>query len=252
MATINLRIDDDVRDALESQADAEGVSLSQYVRDLLREAVVPVWNRPEQPHGDEQAPDSMDFMDRKVLSLLHRILGRLLPPDANGDDGDMAYQLDRAKVLEEGFTGEYWMEAAGFATELSKTDSRRVNDILEMFRILGFSVRRLEEDGSPLDPDVVSDLSFQGFDGNHALEGQILSYVRFLVEHDRWSELKPFMDAHEGGNSHSPMLETYSRMLAAYRRIMESRVRKSGVDAYALSEDELQTIIDEQTHPSRR
>ena len=252
MATINIRVDDTVRDDLQTMADTEGVSLSEYIRELLRESVVPVYKRPAPEHGDELAPESLDFMDRKVLSLLHRILGRVLPEDANDEDGDLEYQLERAKVLEQGYTGEYWMEAAGFSTELSKQDSRRVNDILEMFRIVGYSMVRLEEAGTSLDPDTVSQLSFQGFDHNHPLEGQIASYVRFLVDDDRWTELKPFMDAHDGGNSHMPMLETYTRMLAAYRRIRETRARKSGLDAYALSVEELRAISDERVHPSRR
>ncbi|WP_204742225.1 YfbU family protein [Glaciihabitans arcticus] len=245
-------MDDYVRDALESRAQEEGVTLSEYVRELLREAVVPVWKRPADTHGDEEAPESIDFMDRKVLSLLHRILARVLPEDANGEDGDLEYQLRRAHVLEQGYTGEYWMEAAGFATELSKQDSKRVSDILQMFRILSFSILQLNDEGTPLDDAVAERLAYRGFDFNHPLEEQMASYVQHLVDDDKWSELKPFLDDHDGGNSHFPMLETYSRMLTVYRRVMETRERRHLSDAYKLSAEELQSIADERIHPSNR
>ena len=107
MAVLNVRVEDHVRDQLKEMADAEGVTLSEYVRSLLLEAVVPVYEA-EVKHGDEPAPGSMRTIDRQVLSLLHRILARVLPEDANDVDGDLEYQLERAKILEEGFAGEYW------------------------------------------------------------------------------------------------------------------------------------------------
>jgi len=38
-------VDDHVRDQLKEMADAEGVTLSEFVRDLLLEAVVPAWRQ---------------------------------------------------------------------------------------------------------------------------------------------------------------------------------------------------------------
>ncbi|MEV4283058.1 hypothetical protein [Actinoplanes xinjiangensis] len=93
-----------VRDQLKEMADGEGLTLSEYVRKLLLAAVVPVYT-PEVKHGDEPAPESMRTIDRQVLSLLQCILARVLPEDANGEDGDLKYQLERAMILEEGFCG---------------------------------------------------------------------------------------------------------------------------------------------------
>jgi hypothetical protein len=42
---------------------------------------------------------------------------------------------------------------------------------------------------------------------------------------DRWTELKPQLERHDHGNSHMRMLDTYLRMLAEYRRIMDTRER---------------------------
>ena len=250
MAVLNVRVDDHVRDQLKELADAEGVTLSEYVRDLLLEAVVPVYER-EVKHGDEPAPESMRTIDRQVLSLLHRILGRVLPEDANDVDGDLEYQLERAKILEEGFAGEYWLEVAGFGTELSQRDCGRVSDLLQMFRIITFSIDHLEKDGTPVEK-LASRLEFQGFDHNDALEGHMATYVEYQMRDDRWSELKPQVARNDGGNSHARMLDTYMRMLAEYRRVMDGRKRGFDRYDYLLTLDELQQIADARVHPSNR
>jgi uncharacterized protein YfbU (UPF0304 family) len=238
VAVLNVRVDDHVRDQLKEMADAEGVTLSEFVRDLLLEAVVPVYES-EVKHGDEPAPESMPTIDRQVLSLLHRILARVLPENANDVDGDLEYQLERAKNLEEGFAGEYWLEVAGFRTELSKRDCGRVSD-------------HLEKDGTPMGEKLAFGLEFQGFDHNDALESHMATYVEYQMRDDRWSELKPQVERSDRGNSHARMLDTYTRMLAEYRRIMDSRKRGFDRYDYLLTLDKLQQIADARVHPSNR
>jgi hypothetical protein len=65
MAVLNIRVEDRIRDQLKEMADAEGVTLSEYARDLLMAAVVPVHQSPER-HGDLPAPDTMRTFDRQV------------------------------------------------------------------------------------------------------------------------------------------------------------------------------------------
>ena len=252
MAVLNIRVDDRVRDQLKELADDHGVTTSEYVRDLLMEAVVPVFER-ELEHGDEPPAESMRIVDRQVLSLLHRILGRVLPEDANDVDGDLEYQLMRAKILEEGYTGEYWYETAGFRTELSKRDCSRVSDILQMYRILTYSIRDLEKEGAPVPEELARQLAFRGFDHNDALEGHMANYVEFLMrDGERWTELQPQLERNDRGNSHMPMLDTYLRMLSEFRRIMDSRERGARRLDYLLSLEELEQIADARVHPSRR
>lgn len=252
MAVLNIRVDDGVRNQLKKLADDQGVSLSEYVRDLLMEAVVPVYES-EVEHGDEPPAESMPIADRQVLSLLHRILARVLPEDANDVDGDSEYQLMRARILERGYTGEYWYETAGFSTELSKRDCNRVSDILQMFRILTFSIDHLAREGVPVSEQLVHQLEFQGFDHNDSLEGHMASYVEFLMrDGERWTELTPQLERNDNGNSHLRMLDTYMRMLAEYRRIRDSRERRSSRLDYLLSDDELERIADARVHPSNR
>lgn len=251
MAVLNVRVDDHVYERLKELADEEGTSLSEYVRDLLLEAVIPVSEQRE--HGDEPAPESFSIRDRLMLSLLHRILARVLPEDANGEDGDEEYQLKKAEILESGFSGEYWFEVAGFETELSKRDSRRVIDILEMFRIITFSLERLASDGIEVDEKALRWLRFRGFDHNDTLEGHMARYVRFLMSDGRrWEELQPQVAESDDGNSHMQTLEIYMRMLTEYRRIMKSRENRYDRDAYLLSADELLAISEATIHPSRR
>lgn len=252
MAVLNIRVDDRVRDQLRVLAEDQGVSLSEYVRDLLMEAVVPVYEE-EAKHGDEPPVESMRITDRQMLSLLHRILARVLPEDANDVDGYPDYQLMRAEILEKGYTGEYWYETAGFSTELSKRDCGRVKDILDMFRICTFSIDHLRTEGVELDDQFVYELQFMGFDHNDALEGHMASYVEFLMrDGERWPELQPQIKSNDDGNSHSLMLDIYLRMLAEYRRILDARKRGFGHLDYLLSEEELVRVREARIHPSNR
>lgn len=259
MAVLNIRIEDRVHDQLKQMADAEGVSLSEFVRDRIMETVTPLYEPDlddqmrDGGHGDEPAIASMRIEHRQVLSMLHRILGRVLPEDANDVDGDLEYQLMRAKILEEGYSGEYWYETAGFRRELTKRDCARVTDILQMFRIATYSIDELAKAGTPVGPELVRSLRFQGFDFNDALEGHMADYIEFLMRDGRqWTELKPQIEHTDGGNSHTPMLDTYLRMLTEHRRIKDSRERGYGRNAYLLTAEELQRIADARIHPSRR
>ncbi|WP_417563366.1 YfbU family protein [Microbacterium sp.] len=249
MAVLNVRIDDDAYEQLKEMADAEGSSLSEFVRDRLLEFVVPV----SREHGDEPAPESFGTRDRLVLSLLHRILARVLPEGANGEDGDEEYQLQKAEVLESGFAGEYWVEVAGFETELSLQDCRRVTDILQMFRTITYSIQRLADGGAPVDSKLAERLQFRGFDHNDALEGHMARYVRYQMRDEhRWQELRSQVREHDNGNSHMRVLEVYMRMLTEYRRIMKTRERSYDPDDHLLSPAELLRLDEAMIHPSHR
>lgn len=249
MGMLNVRVDDWVHEELRELADAGGVTLSEYVRGLLLEEVSPVR---EASHGDQAAPETLPIRDRQIFALLHRILGRVLPEDANDVDGDRDYQLERAELLEQGFTREYWLEVAGFRTELSTRDCDRVNDILTMFRVIKHSLSQLEPEGR--DEGLVTRLQYRGFDHNHPLESHMASYVAYqLRDEDNWPDLRDQVEKTDHGNSHLPMLQTYLRMLTAYRQIVANRQdRIHRQDYLLLSREDLQQIADARTHPSQR
>ncbi|MFD2840558.1 hypothetical protein ACFSYH_08240 [Populibacterium corticicola] len=64
MAVVNIRVEDHVRDLLKRKADDEGVTLSEYVREVLVAAIIPVGTAATTEHGDEQAPETMTLFKR--------------------------------------------------------------------------------------------------------------------------------------------------------------------------------------------
>jgi uncharacterized protein YfbU (UPF0304 family) len=141
----------------------------------------------------------------------------------------------------------------GIRTELSPRNSERVKDILDMFRILDYSIAAAAEAGEPLGDEAMDDLRYRGFDFNDALEAQMAEYMEYLVNDGKWEERKEFLEQTNGGNSHMQTLELYNRMLAAYRRIKDSRPRpRLTRDSYLLSRDELITIAEATVHPDHR
>lgn len=251
MAVLNIRVEDRIRDQLKESADAEGITLSEYVRDLVMAAIVPVYQQPVK-HGDEPAPETMRVTERQTLALLHRILARVLPEGDNDVDGDADYQLKRARVLESGFTGEYWLEVAGLHTELSKRDCDRVRDILDLFNTINDNINRLAAGGTAVSEELRHKLRFQGFDWNDGLEGHMASYADYLMsDGNRWAALRPILNSTDNGNSHHRVLDMYLRMLAKYRRIISGRGRWLSPDDYLLSLDELEQIAAAVYPPNR-
>jgi uncharacterized protein YfbU (UPF0304 family) len=250
MATITVRVDDAVRDALQAKAEEERQTLSDFVRNRLQDAVFGFREQELDKEGLE--PDSLSPLDRHTLALLHRILGRVLPEDANDVDGDRDYQLERAKVLERGFTKEYWIEFAGIRPELNARQCAFVMDVLDMFRIALYSLNNLREKGTDTEDSLAHTLTFQGFDHNDKLESQMSDYVRFLVKDEKWVEQEEFVLGPERGNSHHQMVNVYSRMLTAYREVKQGRPRSAGPKAYLLSQEELTKIAAAAVHPSNR
>lgn len=252
MATITVRVDDAIRDALDEMAHDQGVKLSDLIRGLLQEAVIRIPASEERSREDpSETPDNLSSMDRQTLALLHRILARVLPEDANDTDGDPAYQLERARVLEAGYAREYTTEFAGIDEELTRRDCERVMDILDMFRIIDYSVDHLRGESIPLDDDIVSRLQYLGFDHNDALEGKMADYVEYLIDKNRWAERRAFVKGPSNGNSHMSTFGLYGRMLTEYRRITERRQRASRTD-YLLGIDDLKLLADATIHPSHR
>lgn len=247
MATITVRIPDQTRDALQEKAEAAHQTLSDFVRDHLQDAVN------ESPERTERRPsrriETLTLVDRQTLALLHRILARVLPDDANDEDGDETYQIERASVLEQGFAGEYSTEFQVLSEELSIAQCEFVVDVLGMFQIAKWSIEALSEEDGQLTDDQLYALTFHGFDFNDPTEGHMGVYVRHLVTEDRWAEQMDFVHQGERGNSHMPMRAAYSRMLAEYRnREQRPLARRSGL----LTKVELEQLAAAAIHPDNR
>ena len=251
MATITIRIDDELRDALAEKADEERVTLSEYVRDRLQDSIARVSEDGDRS-SEGYAPTTLSEKDRHVFALLHRILGRVLPEDANYVDGDREHQLELATVLERGFTQEYWLEFAGIRDELSIHDCKFVMDVLDLFRVTLHSMEHLREAGVEVDDQLEFELTYRGFDHNDRREGQMSDYVKHLIASERWEEHAPFVTGPNKGNSHHRMIDTYSRMLSTYRQITQRRQSGAGRGTYFLSLEQLQELAASRVHPSNR
>jgi uncharacterized protein YfbU (UPF0304 family) len=252
MATLTLRVDDPVRDQLQAMAEGRGISVS----DLLRSLIDGLFDRDDRDDPRPRVvPESMTPVDRKQLALLHKILARLVEEktadERLGYDGDTKYQLDRAQVLEEGWTKEYDLEFYVMEPELSRRDCGLVMDLLDMFRILKFSAEKVAVE---LSGDELGMLEFGGFDLNDGVESRLLEYARWLVsDGERWQEqAEVFSGENDRGNSHSPRLGTYRRMLQAYEPIWRGVVRRGGRTDYLLTADELRRVAAAAIHPSHR
>ena len=239
MAAITLRLDDEVRDQLEALANTRGDTLS----DVIRSAIDSLLDR-DRGTDYGQTPASLTPVERKQLSMLHRILARLLPEDANEEDGDPQYQFDRARALEAGWVTEYDMEFVQIEPELSRQECRLVMDILDMFRFLQESLSRLSEaEAATLGEHAEHLLMFQGFDENDRRESRLLYYARSLIEQGKWSmHAEAFDGKHEHGNSHAPLLGFYLRLLARFTPIWRGLV----ADARWFSRDERYLLTPEQ------
>ncbi len=232
MSTITLRVDERVRDELDAVARARGVTVSDLVRGYI-----------EAQHGggddrlDAAPPRTLALEQRHALVLMHRVLAKI------GDDDYSPGHHERAiEALISGYTAEYGKEFAGYSREMPRRDCELVWDILDLFRIVRSSVRRLAADErAQLTESELRALEFQGFDANDAVESTLLSYARYLIDGGKWEELaRYFDDEHSRGNSHGRMLGRYQRQLDVFRPIWSQAARS--FDLRDLTLDQLRAI----------
>jgi uncharacterized protein YfbU (UPF0304 family) len=127
-------------------------------------------------------------VERTVLLNQFRILDKVDPK--GGWKGAV-------KVFEYGFVAEY-RQYIDTDEEISEAVSEECFDIMSMFRALDHAGSKVR---------------FSGFDGNN--ETNHYAFVRHLWETNRFTESKH--DDNDGGNSHTPMLGRYRRMVEVWR-----------------------------------
>jgi uncharacterized protein len=247
VATVTIRVDDDTREELEEIARTRGVTLSA----LLRDQFDTLLGRHVQMRDD--VPHALSFQQREVLAQQHEIRALL-----HADDEYASRQhRTMAEVLRRGYTGEYDTIFGAMQPEMPRSECQFLWDILEMFRTLSVSIDRLSaSDRAGLGADNEDQLRFGGFDLNDSRERRLLGYVRYLVDTDRWTEIKPRLaEIGDNGNSHSRCLPSYERMLAVYMPIHEEvsvRGRRGhSIDAGLLTVDELKQVAEAWAWPDR-
>lgn len=239
MSTISVRVEDDLKERAEEAAAGEGMSVSEWTRQLMSAELG--LDLPKR-----SAPASLPKGNRLQLSLLHRVLQL-----TSDDDDEIKHHTRMIEVLERGFTGEYDDEFVSIDEELPLDECKLVWDILDMFRVIGGSVQRVGIDALvAVDENAKSALSFRGFDFNDRREGRLAGYAAHVIRNGRWTELAVhFDDQHERGNSHSPVLGSYLRMLAVFRPLWEDMVHGVNRGRYHLTEAELLSIVKAWPYP---
>lgn len=166
----------------------------------------------------------LDFKDRLILANQYRILEKVDPENAESYKRVIS-------ILERGYEREYkFIDTRIDHSTVSIEQCNEVCDILDMYRSLRGSYHELS-DNSGID---ARDIVFPGFDGNN--ESEYLSYARFLNSTDGYTESPAI-------NSHMPTLDTYRRMLQAFKPYRSK---------YPLTKDAIQEVLAARTHPSKR
>lgn len=225
MATVTIRIDDETRDRIAEEAAARGVNVSTYIRETLELHLSMEAPEGEGGRPDTNAPLGLTEYQRKVLQMLHRIT---LAAQGDLDKGYYSpdSEVQMIKMLEGGYSAEYPREFADILGGMSMAECEQVWDVLDMFRVIGSSVkehggwdklgiRGAERYGT-----------FQGFDLNDSVESRMLDYARYLLKSGRWTEQEEvFGQENDYGNSHASMLSRYRSMLREFKPRWRTTVR---------------------------
>jgi hypothetical protein len=250
LAQLNVRLDDDTRESLDALARARDLSTSDLIRRLIDDAL---GRTSEDRRAREVAPVSLSAVQRRGLALQHEILARLTgEPGEEGGGWESQHHRRMVTVLQSGFTAEYSEMFGAFDLEITLRECSLVHDILQMCSSLEQSVQALSaEQRAALGEHAEHALGFRGFDFNDSQEARLASYAQHLVKTGRWEEMGAHFDGeHEHGNSHSPRLASYQRMLTAWRPIQAKMIANwAGVRDFLLTPDELRRILDAWPYP---
>ena len=229
MQTIPLRVPDDLRTLIAEAAEANGQSQSDYMRQAIEVHVKRV-----NPKHDRQPTEkniTLTSYERASLILQHQTLLAAqghLPKESY----DSEWHERAIEVLERGYEGEYPQLFPSHAEALNAYDCELVWDILDMFRVIHFSVEALGEalGGNGWDAIGVEHAErfgkFKGFDYQNERESQMAGYTEYLVKSGRWTEQEELVK--KGTNSHRQMLPTYQSMLGAFKPVWREAVRGGG------------------------
>lgn len=240
---MSIRVEDPLHRRIEEAANGEGLSVSEWIRQLIVSALG------LDEVGDWSAPTTLSKRDRQQLALLHRLVELVSP-----DEDEASFHAKVANVLQRGYTLEYSDEFISIEEEMPMSECRLVMDLLDMFRVIKASVDGLGlEKVKQIDDAAEHGLKFRGFDFNDHREGRMADYAEHLIQTGRWVELAEYFDdLHERGNSHFPVLDSYLRMLEAFKPIWSDRIVGGGRGRYLLDEGELREIVLAVYHPDNR
>jgi len=161
--------------------------------------------------------------ERWILSNQFLILEALYPAQADR----LAHQRG---AIENGYELEYEEICQNiYADTLSRQECKDILDVMSMYDAIEHAL----DAGSPAAKEIGT---FKGFDGNN--ETKQMSYAQYFCSKDRFARF-----AGREFNSHFPSLESYGRMLQAWRE---------SPDKWNPTEADLARISEARIHPSHR
>ena len=138
MKSITIRIPDELKALIAKEAEGNGQSQSDYLRQILETQIGQI--NKEEFQRQSQQNFSLSVVERKTLSL-----GCQLLLAAHGDLPDELYDAesiqDTMKALEYGYAGEYPRIFSGANDGLTYEECKLVWDILDMFRVIKYSIQ---------------------------------------------------------------------------------------------------------------
>ncbi len=272
MPTLAVRVPDPLFEEFQAVAAARDQKPSDFLRDLVREAV-----RSDQTDRDDEVgpsdqarvPPTLSTFQRQQLALQHELAAlqydalaaagvTSVPVGADdaAEDGDLVvdrqWPVDpvqeasehrwRARALRLGWVVEYQREFVAIEPELPRSETSFVIDVLEMFFWLHSSVTRLPEDQAGR----FTRLLFPGFDHNSARESRLAEYARWVLSQGKWAGVDMYARG-EGLNSHLPQAARYERMLRVFGPMWQVKraegAARDADDAYRFSLTELEQIL---------
>lgn len=238
MKSITIRLPDELKDLISEEAENNGQTQSDYLRQLIEIHAGQI--KEEEFRRKPTQEISLHAVERKTLILGYQLL-LATHGDLPADQYDAEDISNAIQALENGYAGEYPQIFAGVDQGLTYDECRLVWDILDMFRVIKYSIRDLGTGGwehtGVIDAEHYG--SFHGFDFQIALESRLAGYVAFLVRTGRWKEQQPVIDT--GGNSHSEMLPTYRSMLAEFKPVWRKATSRGG--RHHLSAEEIRDVL---------
>ena len=137
MATISIRVSDDLKAKLEGLAHESGGTISGVVTEALGSMV----GSPRTDYPEEMAPLTIAPVNRLILRDQELILAAL-----SEYEEDAAYHKRNAQIFEKGYVREYPEAFAALRPEIPNSRCEELYDILDMFRVLRASYEDLPED----------------------------------------------------------------------------------------------------------
>lgn len=236
MATISIRVSDDLKTKLEGLAQESGNTISGVVTEALGSIV----GSPRPDYPEEMAPLTIGPVNRLILRDQELILAALAE-----NKNDTEYHERNAEIFEKGYVREYPEVFAALLPEIPNARCEELYDILDMFRVLRASYEDLPEEGRAEVNE--RDISPQGFDYNDMEEGRLAGYMKYLFADGRYEELaEPLRKYSDDGNSHGPRLEMYRRMLRCFKPFW----RKHMLGVRFLSLEEIKKVVAAQRYDS--